>query len=117
VNDIPAGVSDYDRGVAKGEVHARLAAHDHLFDAINGSIAQLVVGMNTVSVRIEKLSDGIIARDEKAAATAAALRDAEQARHEQAEAKWSIWQKMFAILSAFAAIGTVIAVVLTILLH
>lgn len=103
----------YARGLAAGEINARLSQHDHHFADINGSIAKLVTGVSDLVLQIQKLSDGMIARDDKVIATTIALREAEQARHNEAEAKWSTWQKIIGALSAFAALGTILAVTLT----
>lgn len=54
---------EYARGVAQGEINARLAVHDQHFTEINGSIAALVTETRTLSMSMQRLADGIESRD------------------------------------------------------
>jgi anti-sigma-K factor RskA len=112
-----AAEDDYARGVIAGEINARLAQHDKHFADLNGSVDRMERGVADLVLKFSKMADGMTSRDEKAIATALALKEAEDRRRAQADQKWSVWQKVFASLSGFAAVGTCVAVILTLLHH
>jgi len=106
--------SDYDRGVTAGGVQQQLANHDQHFKVINGSIVdgknatmELKEEIHELRLAIQRLADQAIARDATVVTTAAALKDAEEARRNTADQRWSPWQKAFAVI---AAIGVLVGV-------
>lgn len=98
----------YDRGVLAGEINARLAGHDAHFAAINGSMAKMAAEMHNLTLAVQRLGDQAVSRDATVLTTAAALKDAEDARRSKTEASWSPWQKLFAVLGAAAALAAVV---------
>jgi ElaB/YqjD/DUF883 family membrane-anchored ribosome-binding protein len=97
--------SQYDQGVTAGRIESRLAGHDKHFEAINGSIGKVASELHDIRLTVQRLADQAVSRDATVITTAAALRDAEEARRRQADQRWSPWQKSFAVL---AAIGVVV---------
>ncbi|HEY9411110.1 MAG TPA: hypothetical protein VIP77_16140 [Jiangellaceae bacterium] len=93
----------YDRGAAAGRIDARLAGHDKHFESINGSLADMVREMHELTLAVQRLGDQAVSRDATVVTTAAALKDAEEARRGKAEQSWSPWEKVFAVLAALAA--------------
>lgn len=105
----PAG--EYDRGRVDGDIAARLEAHDHHFDAINGSLAKLAQEMHLQTLAVQRLGDQAEAAARTALATAAALKAADETRRAQSEQRWSPIQKLLAVVAGVAAIvATIVAV-------
>lgn len=101
----------YERGHLAGEVAARLAAHDKHFAEINGSIKDLAHEMGAMVAAVQRLGDQAIARDATVVTTAAALKDAEEARRSKSETGWSPWQRGFAVLAAIATLFGIYAAI------
>jgi len=98
--------SDFDRGHLAGEIAARLAGHDQHFASINGSLADIANEMHALTLAVQRLGDQAVSRDATVVTTAAALKDAEDARRSKSESSWSPVQKAFAVLAAIAtAVG------------
>jgi deoxyribodipyrimidine photolyase len=111
--------SAYDRGVQQGEVEARLAGHDRHFAAINGNLTKLAdaltsVGSELVIIRLalQRLADGAVSRDATTITTAAALKDAEEARRATSEQRWTPLARTIAIIGALVLVaGLVVTLV------
>jgi hypothetical protein len=97
----------YDRGHAAGEIAARLAGHDQHFTAINGSLADFAREMHDLTLAVQRLSDQAVSRDATVIATAAALKDAEDARRDRSERSWSPLAR-FSL--AIAAVGALVGI-------
>ena len=96
----------YQRGHIDGAISARLDQHDKHFEAINGSIAGLRDEMHTLTLAVQRLGDAMTADRATVLTTAAALKDAEDARRDKSDQSWSPWTKVIAVLGAVAtAIG------------
>jgi hypothetical protein len=103
----------YDRGTVAGKIDARLAGHDKHFESINGSLEKVAAELNGLKLAVQRLGDQAVSRDATVVTTAAALKDAEDARRSKTESAWTPVAKAIAIGSvALAAIGTVLAVLL-----
>lgn len=102
-----SGQDAYERGHLAGEIAARLAGHDQHFAAINGHLADLVSGQEAVRLAVQRLADQAVSRDATVVTTAAALKDAEDARRSKGEQTWTPWQRIFGVVAAVAA-GVVI---------
>ncbi len=106
-----ASESDYDRGHAAGGIEARLAQHDKHFAEINGSIGRVAVAMEKVFLELQRLSAQRDADTATAVTTAAALKDAEQARRDRSERSWTPVARAAVVTSALVAlIGVVLAI-------
>lgn len=101
----------YDRGVAAGEIAARLAGHDKHFAAINGHLADMSESLHGLRLAVQRLGDQAEANQSTVLTTATALKDAEEARRDKSEQTWSPWQKLFAGLGAAAALTAVIGLI------
>jgi hypothetical protein len=100
----------FDRGHAAGAIAERLASHDRHFSAINGSLDRLANEMHTLTLAVQRLGDQAVSRDATVVTTAAALKDAEEARRQSSEHSWSPWARAFAAVAALAtAVGLVLA--------
>jgi hypothetical protein len=98
----------YERGTVAGRVEQRLNEHATHLDKINGSMERVANELHGLKLAVQLLSQQAISRDATVVTTAAALKDAEEARRSKTEASWSPWQKLFAVLGAAAAMAAVI---------
>jgi hypothetical protein len=106
------GPSDFQRGHTAGEIAARLAGHDKHFAAINGSLGDVATEMHDMTLAVQRLGDQAEAAARTVITTAAALKDAEEARRGRASASWTPFQRF---LAALAGVGLVAATVLGII--
>jgi len=111
--DIPGG--EYERGHLAGEIAARLAGHDRHFASINGSLVKVAENgieqtkaLNALRLAVQRLADQADANQRTVITTAAALKDAEEARRTSSESSWSPWQKALAVLLAAVAVADLI---------
>lgn len=100
----------YKRGQEAGLVLARLDEHDRHFAAINGSIAKLAEEMRKLVLEFQGSRADDKTRDATTLAAAEALKQSEADRREIAEAKWSRFQKLFAVVAGVAALITIVSV-------
>jgi len=106
--------SDYDEGVAAGKILERLDHHDRHFKTINGSIDRLADRLAEVALQVQRLADQAVSRDATVLTTAAALKDAEEARRAQGEQKWSPVSRTITVILALATVaGVIITIVAT----
>jgi len=98
----------YDRGHLAGEIAARLAGHDKHFGAINGSIEGLRLEMHQLTLAVQRLGDQAVSRDATVVTTAAALKDAEDARRAKSESSWSPMSRAATVLGALVALATLV---------
>lgn len=104
---------DYQRGHAAGGINERLASHDRHFEAINGSLAQMAREMHNLTLAVQRLGDQAVARDATVVTTAAALKEAEDARRDRTDRSWSPFAKLFAVLGAASALAAVVGLYLS----
>jgi hypothetical protein len=97
--------SDYDRGVTAGAIETRLAGHDKHFEALNGSLARVADELHGLKLAMQRLADQAVARDATVITTAAALKDADEARRRAADQRWSPWQKAFAVIATLGVVA------------
>src|ERR1017187_452029 len=90
---------DYDRR----RVDERIAAHDRHFDMINGSLKDILANLSALNLGMQRLVDSAEADRATVITTAKALRDAEDARRDKGEARWSPVQRLAALLGSLAA--------------
>jgi hypothetical protein len=60
--------------------------------------------MHELRLAVQRLGDQAISRDATVVTTAAALKDAEEARRSTADQSWSPWAKIFAAVGGIAAL-------------
>lgn len=99
----------FNRGARSGKVDARLEGHDAHFAAINGSLAKLAAEMANVSTGVQRLEDRFAASEKTVITTAAALKDADNARRDKETQGWSPlarWATGITVLTA--AVGFVL---------
>ena len=95
----------YDRGTVAGKIDARLANHDKHFAAINGSLEKVAKEMHELTLAVQRLGDQAVSRDATVVTTAAALKDAEDARRSKSESAWSPWAKVLALVAGVVAVA------------
>lgn len=103
---------DYDRGHRAGGIAERLDSHDRHFEAINGSLADIARELHALNMNTQRLGDQADANAKTVVTTAAALKDAVQARQNQADQSWSPMARMISVLSGLAALAAVIGLFL-----
>jgi len=87
----------YERGRSDGEIRERLAAHDRHFGAINGQLARIAASLEQTAMLVARMGDKQQAVFDTATATQEAVRRA-------SERRWSVWQRIFTVLSVLATI-------------
>ena len=97
-----AGGDEYSRGMARGETETLLAAH-------SAQLVLLTEEVHKLTMAVQRLADQAVARDATVITTAAALKDADQARRVMAAGRWSPFQRAFAVIGALAALATVVS--------
>jgi hypothetical protein len=98
----------YDRGVAAGQILERLAGHDRHFADINGHLATLAIEAHSQTLQLQRLADAAEADRQTTIKTAAALKEAEEARRDQSTTRWTPFARLIAVLGAAgAAISTI----------
>jgi len=103
--------SDYDRGVAAGTIGQRLAEHDDHFRRINGSLEKVAHELGTLTLAVQRLADQAVARDATTVKTAAALKDADEARRLAGDQRWKPWQKGLALLGGLVAVAALVVTI------
>lgn len=98
-------LGEFERGVAAGEIAARLAGHDQHFAAINGHLATMANELHEQTLAIQRLADHAEASAKTVIATAAALKDAEAARRDRGAQTWSPVQKTITVVLAVVAVA------------
>jgi hypothetical protein len=106
-------VSEYERGVAAGMVDEKLREYGRHFDRINGSIDQNTAALNRLELAIQQLTEQALSRDRTVVTTAAALKEAEEARRDRTAQSWSPWQKLIGAVGGLAAVAAIIALIVT----
>lgn len=94
----------YEAGHVAGGTDARLAGHDMHFAKINGSIDRMGNELAGVKLALQRLADSADADRRTVVTTAAALKDAEEARRDTSTDRWSTWQKLIAVVGAVTAL-------------
>ncbi len=105
----------FDRGVTAGEIAARLANHDLHFASINGHIGDLAAEIHGMRMDTQRLADQAEASSQTLLATAAALRDAEEARTGQSSQNWTPWARGFAVLAAMATVLSIVTMIIVLM--
>jgi t-SNARE complex subunit (syntaxin) len=86
----------YERGKIEGEIKERLASHDRHFQAINGQLGQVAASLTDMTTAITRVGDKQQAIIDTNEAITKAVRAASAKR-------WSVWQRVFAVVGALAA--------------
>jgi methyl-accepting chemotaxis protein len=108
--------SQYDRGVAAGEISQRLKEHDQHFSKINGSMERVANELQKQTLAIQRMSDAMTANEATVLKTAAALKDAEEARRDRTETRWSPLTRLGIVVGILVGLATT-AIVLANVIH
>jgi hypothetical protein len=107
---------DFDRGVAAGEISQRLKEHDQHFAKINGSMERVANELVKQTLAIQRMSDAMTANEATVLKTAAALKDAEEARRDRTETRWSPLTRLGIVVGILVGLATT-AIVLANVIH
>ena len=99
----------YARGHAAGEIAARLKDHDEHLSRINGSMDNVAGELAKMNLNIQRLADSAESDRKTTVTTAAALKDADEARRDSAESHWSPVTKIIAVLMVLIGIAAVLS--------
>lgn len=91
----------------RGEVEARLDEHDKHLSSINGSVARQVEEQQKTNLLLQRILDQRAADQEKVIATAAALKEADQARRDKAEWQWTPVSRLIAVVGTIGTLLTI----------
>lgn len=86
-----------------GRIAERLDHHDKHFETINGTLMDVGRNLASLNIGIQRLVDSAEADRATVLTTAKALKDAEEARRDKGEARWSPVQRLAALLGSLAA--------------
>jgi hypothetical protein len=100
--------NDYDRGHLAGGIEERLSSHDRHFVAINGSLERIADEMHAMAMAIQRLADQSIADAATRVTTAAALKDADEARRITQDQNWSPVSRAIALVGAAVAVASLV---------
>lgn len=88
----------------RGKIDERLASHDKHFERINGSLTDVAENLASLNLGIQRLVDSAQADRATVLTTAKALKDAEEARRDKGDARWSPVQRLAVVLGGMAAV-------------
>jgi hypothetical protein len=108
--------NEYERGVAAGQVLARLDSHDQHLGKINGSMENVAEEMHKLNrantellLAIQRLADAAAADRATVVTTATALEKAEAARREKSVRRWTPVERLIGLVFAVVALVGLIA--------
>lgn len=99
---------DYDRGVAAGEIAQRLAGHDEHLAKINGSMDRVADELRELRLQVQRLGDAMTSDRATVLTTAAALKDADDARRDKNTQHWTPFQRGIAVIGAIGVVATIL---------
>ena len=102
----------YERGVIAGEIAQRLLEHDRHLDRVNGSMELVAHRLNGVEMALQRMADSMDADRATVVTTATALKNADDARRQNENRRWSPLARVAAAATTFAAILTGVAILL-----
>jgi chromosome segregation ATPase len=97
-----------------GRVDERLAGHDSHFKMINGSLKEIAANLASLNLSMQRMEDSAKSDRATVVTTAKALREAEDARRDKGEARWTPVQRLTMLLGSM---GAVVGVLYDILHH
>lgn len=110
----------FDRGHTAGEIAEQLRRHENHLAKINGSTEKTAVALSALNdtqqqmaLQLQRLADQMQSSAKTVIATAAALKDADEARRNADDQSWSPYARAFAAVAALAAVASIAALVLT----
>jgi hypothetical protein len=120
--------SDFDRGVAAGQIEQRLKEHDQHLMRINGSMGDVATQLSGVKMQLQRMADSMDADrrtvlttaealEKERASTATALATEKTTQKETADRKWSPVQRLIAVIIALASVAGAITAVVTLTAH
>ena len=99
----------FSAGREAGRVDATLEDHSAHLSQINGSIDRFTNEVAALTLQIQRLGDAANADRQTVKVTAAALKDADDARRDKGTQRWTPWQRLIAVVAAVA--GAVFALI------
>jgi hypothetical protein len=99
------------RGVDAGRIEARLDGHDQHFQSINGQLVKIFERLSSMDAGVQLLAQQAISRDATVITTAAALKDAEEARRQKTETRWTPLTRMVAVIGALAGVAAIVTLI------
>jgi hypothetical protein len=116
--------SEYDRGVAAGEIATRLQNHEEHLSKINGSMEDVAHELSGVKLTLQRMADSMDADRRTVVTTAEALKQEREStaaalastriqQKETAERRWTPFQRGAVIIGAIAATTGLLVFVLT----
>lgn len=107
------------RGVTAGEIAEQLKRHENHLSKINGSTEKTALAIEAfnrtqqkMELQLQRLADQAEADSKTRVATAAALKDADEARRTTADRAWSPVARAIALIGALAAVASITAFIL-----
>jgi hypothetical protein len=105
---MPEDQTEYERGLAAGQVLSRLDSHDDHLNKINGSMERVADELKSLNLNVQHMADAAEADRARAVVVAEALEKADRTREKTAARHWTPIERMIAI-------GTVVVPLLALL--
>jgi hypothetical protein len=102
----------YDAGLIAGRIAERLDGHDRHLEDINGAIKDLVSEVHAIGLAVQRLGDAADADRATVIKTATALKEADQARRDTSESRWSPMAKTIAVIGVIATVIAAVAAII-----
>ncbi len=94
----------YDRGEAAGKLAAEVAEQGRHLKTINGSMERVAKSLAELVLGIAALNQQMTADKETRISTAEALKNAEDARRDADETKWTPWQRIMLVVGCIVGV-------------
>jgi hypothetical protein len=104
--------TEYERGVAHGQVIGRLDSHDLHLSKINGSMADVAIELKHLNSQMQHLADTADSDRATVITTASALEKAENARRDKSTSRWSPVERLIGIAFALAALISILVYII-----
>jgi hypothetical protein len=108
---------EFELGKVQGVTDATLSQHAAHLTKINGSMDRVADRLDGIATGLQRLVDSVAADRVTVIATAAALKDAEQARRDKVDTSWSPKAKFISVILAIAVVVATVVGVLTFVAH
>jgi len=106
---MPDDQTEYERGVAAGQVLSRLDSHDQHLNKINGSMERVADELKLLNLNVQHMADAAEADRAKAVVVAEAL-EKEAAKRDKLNARrWTPVDRIIGIVFALVALASLAA--------
>jgi hypothetical protein len=103
---------EFQRGRAQGETDTTLAGHTQHLAKINGSMEKVAERLDRLTLQMQRMADSMEADRATVVKTALALKEADEARRQKGEQRWTPAARAFAVLAVLVSLASLITYIL-----